>query len=333
MPKTQKRKHTKKGKKTMKKSSNLIKSIVLYPKMTESELSEKEGHYFPESHYDTIIKNDCDGYRIDENGEKHLLFRFRKGVISRDECKVGMNCLKEASLHKHDNRGAAAGILDPKKMPTYANDPNLHGHKERYRVDGYYSKTSGKFINNSTGNLSQSNIIGYFDRRDRNQKGVIDVPCRKTAFTRDEVDKWENVQPLLKSIDNQFKILIPDRHKNQYKIAQKTPFNIGDTAFSTVTINNNWRTALHKDAGDFPDGFGNLVVLEEGKYKGGYTGFPQYGVCVDVREGDFLGMDVHQYHCNTELTPISKDYTRLSIVAYLREKMIQCAKKKSTKLI
>ena len=55
--------------------------------------------------------------------------------------------------------------------------------------------------------------------------------------------------------------------------------------------------------------------------------------CVVVREGDFLGMDVHQYHCNTEINPITKDYTRLSIVAYLREKMIECAKKKSSKLV
>ena len=331
MPKTQKNRKTKKTNHTKKRNKIMI--LTLKPKMPESELAEKEGHYFPESHYDKIIKSDCDGYRIDEDGKKHLLFRFRKGVLPKDQCKVGMDCLKEASLHKHDNRGAAAGILDPKKMPAYANDPNLHGRKERYRVDGYYSKKSGKFINNSTGNLSQSNIIGYFDRRDRNQKGKIDVPCRETAFTRDEVEKWENVQPLLKSIDKQFKILIPDRHKQQHKIAQMTPFKIGDTAFSTITINNNWRTALHKDAGDYPKGFGNLVVLEEGKYNGGYTGFPQYGVCIDVREGDFLGMDVHQYHCNTEIKPITKDYTRLSIVAYLREKMIECAKKKSSKLV
>ena len=68
-----------------------------------------------------------------------------------------------------------------------------------------------------------------------------------------------------------------------------------------MTINHNWRTALHKDAGDLKEGFGNLVVLEEGKYKGGETGFPQYGVCVDVRQGDFLAMDVHEWHCNTKL--------------------------------
>ena len=312
MPKTQKQ--------------NKVEKIFLHPQMTDKELDEKEGHYFPESHYDKIIKSDCDGYRIDKDGNKHLLFRFRKNVIPKEECKISMKCLKKTAMQKHDNRGAAAGILDPTKMPAYANDPTLHGHKERYRVNGYYSKNSGKFINNSTGNLSQSNIIGYFDRRDRNQKGKVDVPCRMTAFTRDEVDKWTKVQPLLKSIDNQFKVLIPDRHKQQHKIAQLTPFKIGNTAFSTITLNYNWRTALHKDSGDYPKGFGNLVVLEEGRYKGGYTGFPQYEVCVDVREGDFLGMDVHQYHCNTEINPISKEYTRLSLVAYLREKMINCKK-------
>ena len=72
------------------------------------------------------------------------------------------------------------------------------------------------------------------------------------------------------------------------------------------------------------EGYGNLVVLEEGKYKGGYTGFPQYGVCVDARNGDFLAMDVHEWHCNTKIIPVTKDYTRLSMVAYLRKNMIKC---------
>ena len=72
----------------------------------------------------------------------------------------------------------------------------------------------------------------------------------------------------------------------------------------------------------FDKGYGNLMVLEEGTYKGGYTGFPQYGVAFDVRTGDFLAMDVHEWHCNTKLS--GKDYSRVSVVAYLREKMIKC---------
>ena len=44
---------------------------------------------------------------------------------------------------------------------------------------------------------------------------------------------------------------------------QTPEFAIGNTAFSTVTINYSWRTALHKDAGDYMDGFGNLIVIED----------------------------------------------------------------------
>ena len=50
----------------------------------------------------------------------------------------------------------------------------------------------------------------------------------------------------------------------------------------------------------------------------------QYGVAVDVRNGDFLAMDVHEWHSNTKLIPVTKDYSRLSMVCYLRENMIKC---------
>ena len=57
--------------------------------------------------------------------------------------------------------------------------------------------------------------------------------------------------------------------------------------------NYSWRTGLHRDAGDFEGGYGNLVVCEDennpNKFRGCYLGFHyQYGVAVDVREGDFF---------------------------------------------
>jgi FkbM family methyltransferase len=67
------------------------------------------------------------------------------------------------------------------------------------------------------------------------------------------------------------------------------------------------------------------MVAEEGKYKGGYLGFPRFGVCVDVRHGDFLLIDPHQNHANTEIIPVTPDYTRLSFVVYYRENMQKCA--------
>ena len=309
--------------KRSKKNNGVKQLIIKEPLFSDKHMKGKEGEYFDRKDYNTIVTDDCDGYIL-KNGEKKLLFKFRKGVISDTLCKIGIDNLKKAAMKTHDNRGASAGVIDMSKLPTYANEKHQFNKIDKYRIFGYKSKKTGKWVNNSFGNLSQSNIIGYFDKRDRNL-GINAPPCRTTAFTSQQVDKWNNVQPLIKSIDKQFKRLVPDKHKIQYKRAHETDqFVIGNTAFSTLTINYNWRTALHKDAGDLKEGFGNLVVLEEGNYKGGETGFPQYGVAIDVRNGDFLAMDVHEWHCNTKITPISDDYTRLSLVSYLRENMIKC---------
>ena len=293
--------------------------------MTDEQIANKEGEYFDKKDFKYIIKENADGYYVDEYGKKHLLFRFRKGVIPKKLCKIGMKHLKKPAMKKHDNRGAAAGVLDLNQLPTYVDLKKIKQFMGKYRVKGFYSNVSGKYINHTIGNLSQSNIIGYFDRHDRNLgKGA--PPCRKTAFTAQQVEKWEAVIPLIKAIDRQFKRLVPKAHKKQYDRAHKTKFVIDDTAFSTLTINYNWRTALHKDAGDYREGFGNLVVLEEGEYDGAFTGFPQFGVAIDVKEGDFLAMNVHEWHANTKIIPITEDYTRLSLVSYLREKMLRCSK-------
>ena len=79
--------------------------------------------------------------------------------------------------------------------------------------------------------------------------------------------------------------------------SEKSMYQIEDTAFSSVTINRNFRTAMHMDDGDFKEGYGNLSVIERGKYSGGATIFPRYGVGFNVRTGDFLAMDVHEWQC------------------------------------
>jgi hypothetical protein len=92
--------------------------------------------------------------------------------------------------------------------------------------------------------------------------------------------------------------------------SQKPMYRVADTAFSSVTINRNFQTALHMDDGDFREGYGNLSVIERGQYTGGATIFPRYKVGFNVRTGDFLAMDVHEWHCNTAMyeTPEDKAY-------------------------
>ena len=185
-----------------------VKVYNLKKVMTNEEIANKAGHYFDKKDFKYIVKEDADGYYIDENGKKNLLFRFRKGVIPRKLCKIGIKHLKKYAMKKHDNRGAAAGVLDLKQLPTYVDLNRIQPFMGKYRVKGFYSNVSGKYINHTIGNLSQSNIIGYFDRHDRNLgKGA--PPCRKTAFTAQQVENGRQLYLLLK--------LLIDNLKNKFQ--------------------------------------------------------------------------------------------------------------------
>lgn len=286
-----------------------MKTITVQPITKDKEFDEYLGKYYDEDHYDTIINEDADVYN--EKGE--LLLCFRKNVIPLEDCNIILKNLKKMAMIKHDNRGPAAGELDINKM---RNGIKL-GTTTKFRSINYYSST-GKLINNSISNLASSNIAGYFDNPDRNL-GAGAPKCRLTAFTAKNVNKWNECLPFFKKIDEQFKNNLPEKYQKQYDRCRLSNYFIEDTSFSTITLNHNWRTAVHKDAGDYLEGFGNFAVCEEGSYGGCYLGYPRYKVAVDVRQGDWLGFEPHEYHCNTDFKDCSEDYVRLSAVCYLRE--------------
>ena len=313
----------------------MVKTIYVSKKMSDEEIAEREGEYFDEKHFDTILDEDADVYTDDGK----LLLKLRKKVIPKKYTDMALQSYRDAAKKTHENRGAAAGELDRNKMNNYIGEFVDQG---KFRTK-FYSNTSGELSKQATSNLSPSNIIGFYDKPDRNLLGK-GPPCRLTAFNRDYPDLWDQSVPFIRQIDKLFKELTPEAHAAQLHKCQSVPnFAIDDTAYSTVTINYSWRTALHKDKGDFEDGFGNLIVVEDtdnpNTYRGAYTGFPQYGVAANVRTGDFLAMDVHEWHTNTEFYPTNPNvkldktdrkvknnwhYNRLSIVCYLRDKMIRC---------
>lgn len=321
----------------------MVEKIIVKKIMSDVDIKKREGEYFDESHYDLILNKDADVYTDDGL----LLLKLRKKCLSNTECRNAVDSLRDASRKKHENRGASAGPLSRDKMANYIGELVNPG---KFRTK-FKSSVSGILSKQATSNLSPSNIIGFFDKPDRNLKGK-GAPCRLTAFNRDYPELWNETVPFLKSCDKMFEKLVPNRYNAQKKICQETPdFAIADTAFSTVTINYSWRTALHKDAGDLVEGFGNIIVLEDHKnpnhFKGCYTGFPQYGVAANIRQGDFMAMNVHEWHCNTEFIPQSdnvggkwkeKDklndwyFNRLSVVCYLREKMIRCKNMDTSRL-
>jgi hypothetical protein len=312
-----------------------MKKIIVKPILTENQIKKKEGHFFPESHFTKIMKESCDVYIY----PKKLLFKFRKGVIPDKISCHAYKALEKEAKKKHPNRGSASGLLNIKTLPKYVGKLTK---KSKFRT--YYNSPTGESKKDHISNMVSSGIIGYYDKPDRNayrkklsKKELEKVPkCRTTKFTKEEVEKWHESLPLIEKSNQLFKKLVPGRHKLQLKRASQLPkFQINKTAFSTITINYNYRTATHKDKGDLPEGFGNLIVLEKSKcldgddYEGNYLGYPQYGIAVDLRQGDFIAMDVHEWHTNTPIKPKIKgktNYGRLSIVSYLRKNMIHCLK-------
>jgi GR25 family glycosyltransferase involved in LPS biosynthesis len=300
--------------------------LICVKQISNEDIKKLNGTYIDEKFIKyEIVKNDCDCY----TDEGELLFKFRKNVVPNSSEYI--ETFKDLASWSR-GRGASAGPIDPDrvywKKRTLA---KTKGYSTHYMNDDKISKMK---VNNPV----YSNPIGFYEP----SKSFGNKPCRLTRFTMDNFENFLEGMPYLKAIADSYKNLVPEKYFYQFGRAEVIPYlQIPETPFSTITFNRNFRTALHQDKGDY--GFGNLSVVERGKYSGGYFVIPQYGVAIDMRSGDHLCVDVHQYHANTELyetpeqaefnktlSPLYNDsdvgvmgekdkYTRISLVCYLRE--------------
>jgi hypothetical protein len=250
----------------------------------------------------TLIRDDADVYTADGK----LLLRFRKNKLTKAHQEAFYDNVIKFAKNVSSLRGSASGS---KKKHLGATKKVM------------------------------SNIFGYFDRWTPSQKMVFKrlgkkpaINVRECRFNMDYPEQYKKTIPLIEEIDSMYAKLTPDHYAKQIKKAKETFFKIANTSFTTITTNVNFQTGLHTDKGDDEDGFGNLAVIEHGgKYTGGETCFPQYGVGVDVRSGDVLFMDVHQPHANLPIQKKSEDATRLSIVCYLRKNIWLNSRNKTRK--
>ena len=252
-----------------------------------------EQSYLDERNYDTLISGeDVDVFKPD--GTALLIFRHQ--VLPSGICRVAYPSLLKAA-NPSDNRGAAAG------------GKRFHD----VNIDGTLSKVSRS-------PTVLSGTIGFYDREPR-------APyCRTTRFTSNQVEHWDNVLPFIRAVNDVYQQACPERYAAQLAVVERTApaYVISGTVFTTVTVNRNWRTAVHKDSRDLPEGFGVMSVIHAGQYEGGYLCFPKYRVAVDMRSCDVLLADVHEWHGNTEIVGEVGNYERISTVMYYRERMIHC---------
>ena len=298
-----------------KKTTHITRGIK--KKFTDEEFNkDAAGKFFDLSYYTTLLNhneeertqyNRFEGYYINEDGKEKVLYKLMKNVIPTKLQNKSIESFKSLANAQSANRGLAAGKPEGSTTSRF---------KDKY--------------GQSVALKSRSSIAGYYDKPLREHKEYLksDVACRETAFTKNNFDKWKIGLPFIKKCSDIYKQNGDDYYDRQKREMKKIPkeMKIPKTVFTTVTINFNNRTACHKDVGDYNKGLGNLIVV--GKFEGAYLGFPQFKTCLRVQPGDFLLMDVHQWHCNTELIlpkKVNKDLDfRMSFVLYLREEMSKC---------
>lgn len=278
-----------------------VRKIIAKKSMSDEEFEKKYANKFvTRDMIDTIIDYDADVYTEDGN----LLLRFRKNALNKQHVQDFYDNVIDFAHNVTGNRGSTTGS----KTKSVYNNPRV-----------------------------MSNIFGYFDRFAPVHKvsfkkaGRTPLEVRPCRFNTEYPEKYKKCIPMIQDVDKLYKKYVPEAYAKQNRKAKQTHFKIPGTCFTTVTTNVNFQTSIHTDRGDDPEGFGNLVVIEKGKYEHGETCFPQYRLGVNLRTNGILYADVHKYHGNLPIKKIDKDAERLSVVCYLREKLWLRTKNKSRK--
>ena len=180
------------------------------------------------------------------------------------------------------------------------------------------------------GNSVNSGTAGFFDRYPR-------IPfCRETSWSVSEPGHFQKGYPLFDAASNVYRNNLPIRWNGQMEHVKKLKddkWKLSDSVYTTVTINKDFRTACHRDAGDLcettrvnnPAGFSNLTVLSNGKdFDGFYLCFPEYRVAAHIKPGDLIMMDAHCIHGNVPLISAEEGFERISVVMYFRTSMLDC---------
>ena len=282
-----------------------MKEVYLSYRADNAETADLAGRLLGPDSYDILVDEDCDVYKPDGS----VLLKYRKGVIPLAVCLQAVPVLRKAT-RPTKNRGVAAGI------PDVSDGKTVRAGKVKFRR----VLEDGSLSNTLEANTVLSGTVGAFDRNVR-------FPyCRLTTFT---VENWADLQrayPLVKAASDCFARELPDRYAAQWAHVEKThkDYRILDSVFTTFSVNKNWQTAVHQDAGDLKQGFGVMTALRSGQFEGCYTCFPQYRVAVSMRTGCVCLADVHEWHGNTPFEKTREGFERLSVVMYYRENMDRC---------
>jgi hypothetical protein len=273
-----------------------MKRVQLKKPKSKGEFARK---LLNETDYDQLIEGDTEVRGPD--GE--LLVVLLRDKFSRKELSHAWSILKDVNL-KTDNRGTAAGVEMERAV----------------KADGTLSKTRSV----PKGYEVTSGVIGYYPRYPR-------IPfCRECAWNTENPAAFASLLPLFEQVNHLHRKYSSKSWDLQQEAVRKTSqdFVIPGTIYTTITVNKNFRTAAHLDAKNLDAGMAPMLYLRQGQFSGGHVVLPEWRIAAKMDTGDLiLFRNMQDYHGNTKIVPLSKDYQRCTLVFYYREEMIKCGTK------
>jgi hypothetical protein len=155
--------------------------------------------------------------------------------------------------------------------------------------------------------------LGYLD-------ATPDQPCHKTQLTRRQPKKLDDGQPLIKLVDALYKEYLPTFYAKQRSQVKRVPhWRLWNTAFTTIYLAKNFRTAYHRDSGNLLGVMTALMPM--GDFTGGELVLPRWRIAFALQPSDLLFFDPQQLHGNL---PFEGD--RLSSAFYCERRIADCEK-------
>jgi Oxygenase domain of the 2OGFeDO superfamily len=274
-----------------------MKFLQLSSQLSDREASALKGQKLTERHY-TLVFSDTVAVRGVDKALVAVLLKKAIPQIVLDEVMPHLATMNGDLSNRATvvRRGAQAARIASSGIPELR-------------------KTVPKAVLQAHG--GKGDQLGFFDYKKA-------AACRETSWTNKHPEVLEGCRPLIRYVDHVYRNTCPKHYERQMaKVNQIAPsLRLGSTAFTTVTVNKNNRTAAHTDKGDVRDGLGCLTT--HGKFCGSYFVMPKFGIAFDVQPGDLLLANVHELHGNSAMAEGGERY---SCVFYARERMHTCPRK------
>lgn len=198
----------------------------------------------------------------------------------------------------------------PSNRATAAGSRSLH----RIKTDGTLGKRRGvprNVLRVLAGQGAAHGSIGYLD-------ATPDQRCHKTPLSMKRPEMLDGNERLIRLVDELYKRHLPAFYAKQKVEVERVPrWRLWNTAFTTVYIAKNFRTAYHRDNGNLPGVTSALMPM--GTFTGGELVLPRWRIAIAFKPGDLLLFDPQQLHGNL---PFGGE--RLSAIFYCERRIADC---------